>query len=98
MGSRTKLSIHNRGISNVWEAPQEMFNILSHQGNANRNDPEIPPTPIRMAKIKTSQVTTHVGKDMEKEEHSPMLVGLQTGRTTLEINLEVPQKIGNRSI
>ena len=27
----------------------------------------------------------------------PLLVGLQTGTTTLEINLEVPQKIGNRS-
>jgi hypothetical protein len=24
------------------EAPKEMFNILSHQGNANQNDPEIP--------------------------------------------------------
>jgi hypothetical protein len=23
-------------------------------------------------------------------------MGLQTGRTTLEINLEIPQKIGNR--
>ena len=27
----------------------------------------------------------------------PELVGLQTGTTTLEINLEVPQKIGNIS-
>jgi hypothetical protein len=26
-----------------------------------------------------------------------LLVVLQTGKTTLEINLEVPQKIGNRS-
>jgi hypothetical protein len=25
----------------------------------------------------------------------PLLVGLQTGTTTLEINLQVPQKIGN---
>jgi hypothetical protein len=28
---------------------------------------------------------------------SPLLVGLQNGTTTLEINLEVPQKIRNRS-
>jgi hypothetical protein len=25
------------------EAPKEIFNILSHQGNANQNNPEIPP-------------------------------------------------------
>jgi hypothetical protein len=25
------------------EAPKEMFNILSHQGKANENNPEIPP-------------------------------------------------------
>jgi len=28
---------------NGQEAPKEMFNILSHQENANQNDPEIPP-------------------------------------------------------
>jgi hypothetical protein len=32
-----------------------------------------------------------------KRNTPPLLVGLQTGTTTLEINLEVPQKIGNRS-
>lgn len=30
---------------------KEMFNILSHQGNANQNDFEIYLTPVRMAKI-----------------------------------------------
>ena len=34
---------------------------------------------------------------MEKEEHSFLQVGLQTGTTSLGINLEVPQKIGTRS-
>jgi hypothetical protein len=33
----------NRGISNGQEALKEMFNILSHQRNANQNDPEILP-------------------------------------------------------
>jgi hypothetical protein len=28
----------------------------------------------------------------------PLLVKLESGTTTLEINLEVPQKIGNRSV
>ena len=31
-----------------------------------------------------------------KRNTPPLLVGLQTGTTSLEINLEVPQKIGNR--
>jgi hypothetical protein len=31
-----------------------------------------------------------------KRNTPPLLVGLQTGAITLEINLEVPQKIGNR--
>jgi hypothetical protein len=29
----------------------------------------------------------------KKKNTSPLLVGLQTGKTTLKINLEVPQKI-----
>jgi hypothetical protein len=32
-----------------------------------------------------------------KRNIPPSLMGLQTGTTTLEINLEVPQKVGNRS-
>jgi hypothetical protein len=32
-----------------------------------------------------------------KRNTPPLLVGLQTGTTTLKIDLEVPQKIGNRS-
>jgi hypothetical protein len=32
-----------------------------------------------------------------KSNTPPLLVGLQTGKTFLEINLEVPQKIGNLS-
>ena len=45
------------------------------------------------------QVTAHAGQDVEKEEHSPpFLVELQASSTTLEINLEVPQKIRNSSI
>ena len=39
MGYRAK----QRKISNGREAPKEMFNILSHQGNANQNKPEILP-------------------------------------------------------
>ena len=52
-------------------------------------------TPFTKAREKT-QWTVPVGEDLEREEYSWLLVGLQTERTTLEINLEVPQKIGNR--
>jgi hypothetical protein len=43
MGYRTKQRIHNRRISSGSEALTEMFKALSHQGNANINDPEISP-------------------------------------------------------
>ena len=32
-----------------------------------------------------------------KRNTPPLLMGMQTGTTTVEINLDVPQKIGNRS-
>jgi hypothetical protein len=43
MGYRTKQGILNRVITNGQEALKEVFNILSHRGNENQNDPEIPP-------------------------------------------------------
>jgi hypothetical protein len=43
------------------------------------------------------QVTVDDSEDVEKEEHSPLLFRLQAGKTTLEINLVVPGKIGNSS-
>jgi hypothetical protein len=42
-GYRAKQRILNRGINNGSEALKEIFNILSHKGNANQNNPEIPP-------------------------------------------------------
>jgi hypothetical protein len=42
MGYRAKQRILNRGIMNAQEELSEMFNIQSHQRNANQNDPEIP--------------------------------------------------------
>ena len=42
MGHRAKQRILNRGILDGLEALKEMLNILSHQGNTNQNDPEIP--------------------------------------------------------
>jgi hypothetical protein len=52
-------------------------------------------TPIRMAKIRTSGDNT-CWRGWGEKNTPPLLVGLQTGTVTLEINLKVPQKIGNR--
>ena len=48
-----------------------------------------------MAKIKT-QVTALAGQDVEKEDHSSIACGIENWSTILEINLEIPKKIGNR--
>jgi hypothetical protein len=53
-------------------------------------------TLVRMAKIKTSGDNTS-WRGCGERNTPPLLEGLQTGSTPLEINLEVPQKIGNRS-
>jgi hypothetical protein len=51
-----------------------------------------------MAKIKVSGDSKHILARMSRKRNTtPFLVGLQTGTTTLEINLEVLQKFGNRS-
>jgi hypothetical protein len=41
---------------------------------------------------KNIQATAHAGEDVEKREHSQLLMGFLTCSTTLEINLAVSQK------
>ena len=52
-------------------------------------------TLTRMVKIKTT-VDNTCWRGWGEKNTPPLLVGLQTGTVTLEINLKVPQKIGNR--
>jgi hypothetical protein len=47
--------ICNRRITNSFEAPKEMFKIVTHQGNT---IPRFLLTPIRMGKINTSGDST----------------------------------------
>jgi hypothetical protein len=42
-------------------------------------------------------VTADAGQDVGKAEHSTITSGMETFTTTLEINLEVPQKIESSS-
>jgi hypothetical protein len=53
---------------------EEMFNILSHEGNANQNNIEISICPpVRMAIIK--EQTRNVGECVRKNSTSTLLVG-----------------------
>jgi hypothetical protein len=92
MRHSTNQRILNRGILNGQEAPKEMFNIFSHQGNANQNDSEIPPyTHLHLAKIKKKKKKPQ-GTALEAvkhREHSSSAGRVQTCTTTLEINLAV---------
>ena len=50
-----------------------MLNILSHQGNANKNNHEITP---QKSQIGQDQMTADAGKDVEKEEHFSTVGGV----------------------
>jgi hypothetical protein len=56
---------------------EKMFSILIHQGNANKNDPEVLPlTGESEWLISKSHVTADTGDDVEKGEHSSIVGGI----------------------
>ena len=74
-----------------------MKRSTTHLGNANQNYNGYHLTSARMAKIKNTR-NKCVDKDMQKKEPSSLLVGMQTGTTTVENSMEVPQNVKNRTI
>jgi len=54
MGYWAEEKILSWGISNDHVAPKEIFNILSHQINANQNTLRFHLTPVRMSKMRNS--------------------------------------------
>jgi hypothetical protein len=75
-----------------------MFKILSDQGNANQNDPEIPPYIKEWLRSKP-QVSVHVGEDVEKEEHSSIAGGIaglynHSGNQfgSLKLKIDIPEE------
>jgi hypothetical protein len=76
---------------------KEILSILSHQGNANQNDSEIPPYNQNGwdQKLKQHHMLVRMWR---KGNTPPLIVGLQTCTTTLEINLTVSQKTETSSI
>ena len=73
MGYRTKQRIHNRGISNGWEALKEIFEVLSDQRNANQNEPEIQPY-INQNGPDQKLRSQHILASMWRERKTPPLV------------------------
>lgn len=70
-----------------------MFKVLSDQRNANQNDPEIPPYVNQNGQDQNLRLQHMLERMWRKRKIPPLLVGLQTGTITLEISLEVSQKI-----
>jgi hypothetical protein len=58
------------------EATKEMFNIISYQGNANQNNPEVPSHNGQNGYDPKTQVTADAGEDVEKGEHSSIAGGI----------------------
>ena len=94
-GVRAKQGVFNWGNSNGSEAPTEMFIILSYQGNTNQNNPEIPPHNGQNSLDQKLRGQKMLERMWRKRNISPLLVGLQAGKTTVGIRFVVPQKIGH---
>ena len=65
--------ILNRGTLNCGEALKEMFKVLSHQGNANQNDPKIA---FYTNQNGYDKKNSSAGEDVWKGSSPPLLVGL----------------------
>lgn len=74
----------------------EMFSILSHHGNANKNDSEVQSYTCSMANIKT-HITANAGKETEQGNIPPLLVGVQCWTASTKIIMLIPQETGNQS-
>jgi hypothetical protein len=77
---------------------KKMFNIQNHQGNANQNNPEIPPHICQNGKDQKFSCQQMLLRMWRKRNTPPLLVRLQACTTTLEISLSVPQKIEHSTI
>ena len=94
MGYRAKCRILNRVTLNGQEALKGMFSVLVTKEMQLKTTLRFhPDTLLEWLRSKT-QVTAHAGEDVEQEEHSSIVGGVQTYTTTLKINLEITHKLG----
>ena len=69
-----------------------MFNILNHQENANQKSPDVSPYTGHKDIGKNLRRKQVLGRIWRKIYKSPLLMGLQVSKTTLEISKVVPEK------
>jgi hypothetical protein len=74
-----------------------MFRVLSHQGNANSNNPEILLYTHQNGLDQNLKGQHMLGRSWSKRNTPLLLVGVQTCMATLDINLMISQKIENKS-
>ena len=92
MGRRHEQLFSQRRLTDGQQTHEKMLNITKHQGNANQNHNER--SPHINQQHKKQQV---LGRMWRKGNPLALLVGMQTGAATLEISMEVPQKVENRT-
>ena len=97
MGKGLEQTLLQGRHTEVPETYEKMLSITSHQRDANENHNEVA--------SHTSQSGQHkqINKQMlermwRKENPSTLLVGMQTGATTVENSMEFPQKTKNGSV
>jgi hypothetical protein len=100
MGDRDKKIILSRGISSGQEILKEMFNVLSHHGNAIKTTLRFCLTPTKRLRSKT-QLPAHVSEAVEQENTHPLLAGVQlvqapwkfTWRFLRKLRIALPQDL-----
>ena len=98
MGYIYKLRTINRVISNDWETPKNCIISLATKEKKNQKYFRFYITPARMAKINNTSDNSCLHGFRTREMNSlPLLVRLQMYTATIEINMALPQKIGNWS-
>jgi DNA topoisomerase VI subunit A len=74
-----------------------MFNIFSHQGNANQNYTEIPSHLNQNKYYQKTQNITSAGEMQDNRNLYTMLAELQISPSITEISMEIPEKLKNRT-
>ena len=92
MGKSPKQTFYKRGNPNGQQIHEKMFKITSNQGNANQNHNEISPHPSQNGCPKEINKCQMLVRIWGKTYPNSLWVGTQTGKTTMEVSLESPQK------
>ena len=74
-----------------------MLNITHNQGNANQNYKEISPHTCQNYQNQQHKKQWVLLRMWRKRNLLALLVGMQTGASTMENSIEVPQKVKNRT-